>query len=285
VSHEPVPIAPPRLHRRDPDAHKGTSGHVLVTGGSVGMSGAPRLAAAAALRVGAGLVTVAVPDPIRSEVATSDPTLLVKGLPSTTTGGVAWPAIAALRTLARDRDVLLVGPGLGLHQATLALVRALADIRCPQVVDADALAAWSGVRIPTREDRIFTPHPGEAARLLGTSAMAVQGDRVAALRALHELLGGVVLLKGRTTLLTDGNRLLINPTGNPGLATGGTGDILAGMIAGLLAEGMAPLEATAAAAYLHGRTSDDLLPRLGHRAQDPQAILDQLPHTVRRHER
>jgi NAD(P)H-hydrate epimerase len=281
-----VPILKPRLPRRPDDLHKGQAGHVLVIGGSVGMSGAPRLAGRAALRVGAGLVSLAVPEPIRAEIAADDPALMVAGLRATAAGTVAWPAAKDLLARAMGMDAVVLGPGMGRHSDTLALARRLAvEVQAPVVIDADALFALGGEAVDfASPSRILTPHPGEAARLLGSDTAEVQRDREGAARALVARFGCIVVLKGAATLVAHEARLFVNTTGNPGLAHGGTGDVLAGMIGGLLAQGLAPLEAACAGVFLHGRAADLLLPETGQRGLTPNALIEALPRTVKLHE-
>lgn len=252
----------PDLPRRAHDAHKGHHGHVLVIGGSVGLSGAPRLVALGAAAVGAGLVSIATPEPVRAEIAGSDPAFMVRGLRSTAVGTFGWSALRPLQQAIAVRDVWVLGPGCGRHPVTDALLRRL--IECadrPGVCDADALNAWADVPdgAAVGGPRIFTPHPGEAARLLGCSTSEIQSDRESAVRRLHDQLGGVVVLKGAGTLITDGERTVVNGTGNPALSVGGSGDVLAGMIGGLLAQGLPSFEAAAAAAWLHGQAADRMV--------------------------
>ncbi|MAG54704.1 MAG: NAD(P)H-hydrate dehydratase [Planctomycetes bacterium] len=275
-------IDPPDLPRREQDAHKGRSGHVLVVGGSRGLSGAPRLAGAAALTTGAGLVSLLVPGSLRAEVAGNDPALMVQGAPETASGGLSAAGARALGLAAVTRSSVVVGPGLGRHPGSLAAVaRLVGEVPRPLVVDADALlvgdvaAGRAGVG-----PRIYTPHPGEAGTLLGSTAGAVQSDRMAAIAALHGRLGGVVVLKGAGTLVTDGARCLENPTGNPGLAMGGSGDVLAGIIGAFLAQGMDPFDAACAGVWIHGRAADDLLATTGARGMTPGALIAALPAVV-----
>lgn len=253
----------PMLPARDPEAHKGRHGHVLVVGGSVGYSGAPRLAALGASAAGAGLVSIVTPEPVRAEIADFDPTFMVHGLPSTSSGTFGWSALRPLDAATSERDVWVAGPGCGRHPATDALLRRLVESADrPGVCDADALNAWADV--PAREEstagpRVFTPHPGEAARLLDCSTAEIQADREGAVSELHAQLGGVVMLKGAGSLITDGDRFVRNGTGNAALAVGGSGDVLAGMIAGLMAQGLPAFDAACAAVWLHGRAADELV--------------------------
>jgi NAD(P)H-hydrate epimerase len=238
----------PGLPPRPRDAHKGTFGTVLVVAGSHDMLGAAILCATAALRGGAGLVQVAVPAALQPFVAAAQPC-------ATTCARTP----GALRAAVAHAQAIVVGPGLGATQATRALVRAiLRASTVPVVLDADALNVLAPLRAPLggRAPLLLTPHPGEAARLLGGSAAAVQADRRAALQALCDRSGAVVVLKGAGTLVGDGRRCYRNRTGNPGLATGGSGDVLAGLLGALLAQGLSPFDAACLAAHVHGLAGD-----------------------------
>ncbi|MBL8755040.1 MAG: NAD(P)H-hydrate dehydratase [Planctomycetes bacterium] len=247
----------PSLPVRPRDAHKGTFGTVLVVAGSRGMLGAAVLCATAALRGGAGLVRVMVPAALQPFVGVAVP--CATSLPRSP---------AALRAALANADAVVVGPGLGTAAATRAAVRAVlrhADV--PVVLDADALNVLSPLRGPlrSRAPLVITPHPGEAARLLGCDAATVQRDRAAAAAALCARSGAVVVLKGAGTRVADGVREFVNATGNPGMATGGSGDVLAGLLAALLAQGMAPFDAARLAVHVHGRAGDRVARRLGER--------------------
>ena len=239
------------------DAHKGQGGHVFVVGGGSGMPGAARLAGEAALRVGAGRVTVACAADSAAAIAAGRPELMVRGLPTE-------PADAAtpLRGLLADADVLVVGPGLGRDGWARAVLDAVLAAAKPTVVDADALHLLGTAKVdaqsaPQQAPRVYTPHPGEAGRLLGLTAAAVQTDRPAALAALVARLGGVVVLKGAGTLLaTSGSIPVVCDRGDPVLAAPGTGDVLAGAIAGLLAQSGDAWGATCAAVWSHARAGE-----------------------------
>lgn len=226
-------------------AHKGAFGHVLVVGGQPGMSGAARLAAEAAARVGAGLVSVAT-HPAHAA-------LLNIGRPELMCRGVQTPA--DLEPLLARAGVMAIGPGLGQDDWARGLLTAVLGAGLPCVLDADALNLLAAAPA-RRDDWILTPHPGEAARLLGCTAAAVQADRPAAVRALQARCGGVVVLKGAGTLVHDGRRTWVISAGNPGMASGGMGDVLTGVIAGLLAQGLAPAEAAVAGTLVHGLAGD-----------------------------
>jgi NAD(P)H-hydrate epimerase len=227
--------------RRALNAHKGHFGRLLVVGGGQGMAGAARMAGVTALRSGAGLVTVAChPD---SAAAISG------GRPELMTAAVTEPA--DLQALVRGADVIAAGPGLGRSAWARALLTRILEARCPLVLDADALNLLAEDPL-AREDWVLTPHPGEAARLLGTSVPAVQNDRFGAARSLHERYAGTLVLKGRGSLVVgaDGRAQLCDH-GHPAMATAGMGDVLTGVVAGLRVQGMSGPEAAALGVWVH----------------------------------
>lgn len=256
----PESIAPV-FAKRQKDSNKGMYGHVLMVAGARGKSGAAVMAGIAALRAGAGLVTVACPASALDAIAAHSPEIMTEPLPETVNGAISLAAYDRLRELAKTRTIVAVGPGLGTNDETVEVVRRLfRELDKPLVVDADALNCIAGTDWKAGEFlRVLTPHPGEMARLAGITTAAVQADRVAVARAMAKARNSIVVLKGHGTLLAfpDGN-VWINPTGSPAMATGGTGDILTGMVSGLLGqvpakafEAGAP-RAVAAAVYLHG---------------------------------
>ena len=244
---------------RAPDSHKGDFGHVLVVAGSRGKTGAAHLAAAGALRSGAGLVTVATPRMCQTILATMGSEYMTEGLDERDDG--INPA-GVERVLEMARDVIAIGPGLGQAAATAEFVRALVDrATTPLVVDADGLNAFSRDpdRLAGREGRdvIITPHPGEMARLVGMSTEEVQASRLEIARNFAVAHHVYVVLKGHRTLIaTPDEKVFINPTGNAGMATGGTGDVLTGMIAAWLAQLLDAEAACKLAVYLHGMAGD-----------------------------
>ena len=242
-----VLLAAAALPPRDRAAHKGAFGHVLVIGGDHGMGGAARLAGEAALRAGAGLVSVATRAAHVGALLAARPELMVHAIE--TVDALASPLARA--------SVLALGPGLGQGDWGEALfVAALAAGR-PVVVDADALNLLARAPRTLPMTTVLTPHPGEAARLLGIGTAAVQGDRYAAARALAVRCGAVVVLKGAGSLIADpAGRVAVCPWGNPGMAAGGMGDVLTGVIAALLAQGLAPWDAACLGVGLHARAGD-----------------------------
>jgi NAD(P)H-hydrate epimerase len=248
------------LPPRPPDSHKRSTGVVLVVGGSRDMTGAVRLMAGAALRAGAGLVQVAVPEGILPVVQTGLVEATFVPLPETRGGGVATDAVDVLKDRLTGVDAVAVGPGLGRDEETLAFVRALvAASPVPSVVDADGLTAFAGrlEELGDADDLVLTPHSGEFSRLRGIPVDEVNADRIGNVRALATQLGGTVLLKGNPTVIgLAGGEVRVNSTGGPTLATGGTGDVLTGIIAAMLARGVPPDEAATAGAFVHGRAGD-----------------------------
>ena len=278
----------PKLPPRPPEAHKGAFGTVLVVGGSRGMAGAAALAGRSALAGGAGLVRLAVPDRILDTVAAMAPACTSLPLPCTPAGRLhPRAAVEVLRAL-RRADVLALGPGLGCDSDTTFVVRGIlenistadADDK-PVVVDADGLNCISRIGglaalASKPKTMIITPHPGEAARLLRTTTEAIQSDREASAAKLAAA-DVVALLKGHQTVVTDGRRIYINQTGNPGMATGGSGDVLTGLIAALLAQGLPGFEAAVLGAHYHGLAGDQAARQKGEAAMTAEDVLNCLP--------
>ena len=234
------------LQRRPRHAHKGSYGHVLVIGGDYGYLGAAILAGSAAARTGAGLVTVAT----RTEHARIIPLYR----PELMTAAVT--TAQDLDTLLSRAGVVAIGPGLGQSDWAMSLLAKVLQTRLPLVVDADALNLLA-LEHQRRVNWVLTPHPGEAARLLGVTSGDIQLDRFAAVASLRDRFGGIAVLKGVGSLIVDASGLVyLNRTGNPGMACGGMGDVLTGMIAGLIAQGMELGMAAVAGVYLHGHAGD-----------------------------
>jgi len=272
---------------RPRDNHKGSYGHLLVVAGSVGKTGAAALAARAAMRAGAGLVTVATAASAQPVVAALLLEAMTEPVAETAARTIALKARDALYELAARRDAVALGPGLGLDEDTQALARALVfDFEQPMVVDADALTALAGHldRLRgARAARCLTPHPGEMARMLGVSIADVQRDRIATARQFATAWETPVVLKGATSVigLPDGT-VLLNPTGNPGMASGGTGDVLSGVLGAFLARGLEPAAALAAGVYLHGLAGDVAAERLGQESLVAGDVIEALPEAFRR---
>ena len=246
---------------RPKDSHKGTYGHLLIVAGSLGKTGAAALAGHAALRGGLGLCTIAAPRSQQPIVAVMSREAMTEPLDETRAQSIALSAAPRILELAARTDAVALGPGLSLDDETQALVRALVrEVPRPMVVDADALSALAGhldVLDGAAGPRVLTPHPGEMARMLGTTIAAVQSDRMETARAFASRHRACVALKGVNTVIAgpDG-RVLVNPTGNPGMATGGSGDALTGLTGAFLARRLDPLTALASACYLHGLAGD-----------------------------
>jgi NAD(P)H-hydrate epimerase len=273
---KPVPGLPALGH----DAHKRTRGRVLVIAGSRGMGGAARLAARGALAAGAGLVELAVPESIRDECV-AEAAVMVRGQRETMQGSFAFAALPALRRALSGGGAVVLGPGLGRHEDTLALARRLVmDAPLSMVVDADALSALAGSDSPSVHPRIFTPHAGEAARILGSTAEAVQAARERSVLELQQRLGGVVVLKGHGTLICDGRRVVVNPSGHAGLARGGTGDVLAGVLGALLAAGMDLMSAAELGVFLHGLAAEKARPAHEARSLTLDELLVAIPSAM-----
>jgi ADP-dependent NAD(P)H-hydrate dehydratase / NAD(P)H-hydrate epimerase len=266
------------LAPRAPAGHKGTYGHALIVAGSRGKTGAAAMSGLAALRAGAGLVTVASAASAIAEIASHAPELMTEPLRETESGSIALSA--DLQALAKGMTVVAMGPGLGRAPQIAAMVHALAEaFEGPMVLDADALVGQvSGLpRI-----RILTPHPGEMARLTGKTTAEIQADRIGAARSYATGHGVILVLKGQRTLIAfpDG-RVWINPTGTPAMGTGGTGDILTGMISGLVAQFPERADqAVAAAVYLHGLAGQLGAQALGEKCLIATDLLQYLPDAM-----
>ncbi len=266
-------------------AHKGSFGHVLVVAGSPGKTGAAAMAGLAVLRTGGGLVTVAVPQGVHQVVATKVTEAMTAPLPQTDDGFVGRAAQEVVERLAVGKGVVAIGPGLGTHPETRALVQHLVrTLPVAMVIDADALNALAGQvdsMAAAPAARILTPHPGECARLLDLEMTDVLRGRVAIVRGTATRTGSILVFKMAGTLVGDAQGLVtINPTGNPGMATGGAGDVLTGVIAGLLAQGASPELAARAGAFVHGAAGDLAAARLGETGLIAGDILDAIPSAI-----
>jgi NAD(P)H-hydrate epimerase len=269
---------------RSRGAHKGDFGHVLVVAGSVGKTGAAAMTGMAALRSGAGLVTVASAHDAIASIAAFSPELMTSPLPQTDSGSIATSAYPTFDTLTARKSILAVGPGMGTDVDTVTFVQTLFEqCRTPAVVDADGINALAGPYVHPGGPRVLTPHPGEMARLCACSVMDVQHRRVDAARTVALDREVTVVLKGQRTIIAfpDG-RVWINPTGTPAMATGGTGDILTGLIAGLMAQFPEDADyAIAAAVWLHGRAGELGASELGEKSLIATDLLRFLPGAMR----
>jgi NAD(P)H-hydrate epimerase len=272
------------LPKRPPTGHKGTFGHLLVVAGSRGKSGAAAMTAEGGLRIGTGLVTVACPAAIHDVLAIKLTEAMTAPL-SEVDGGLSLQAAGEIERLWTDKQALALGPGLGQAEETRALVRRLVrSCPLPLVLDADGLNAVAerpGILLEREGgSAVLTPHPGEMARLAGTTVAEVEGDRIGVARDFARRYQVVLVLKGARTVtaLADG-RVWINGSGNPGLASGGMGDVLTGLVGGLLAQGLAPEGAAVLGTYLHGRAADRLAQRLGDAGMIATDLLREIPAT------
>ena len=265
---------------RLPESHKGDYGKLLLLCGSRGFTGAAYLAAMGALRCGAGLVFLGVPESIYAIEAAKLNEPVVFPLPDRD-GMLSKEAIAPILDRLPQMDAVLIGCGLGQSEDTLAVVSAvLQNAQCPVVLDANGinlLAGHTDLLRGRRYPTILTPHAGEFARIGGCLGQ----DPMTAARKLALELGCIVLLKGHRSCITDGKMDYRNPTGNPGMAVGGSGDVLAGMITALLGQGVPPLEAAACGAWLHGKAGDLCARELGQMAMLPTDMLQALPRLLK----
>jgi len=269
------------IPRRPATSHKGNNGHVLLIAGSRGMAGAAVLSALGALRVGAGLVTVGIVESARRALTSRVPEAMTLPLPETKDGFLSPSAARIIKDYVRRRTMttLAVGPGLGKGAAQRNLVLNLIRMDMPVVVDADGL---NNIRPDDIKGcpAVITPHPGELARLLGITRQKVQKDRATLAKNTAKALGVICVLKGHKTVISDGIRTCINPTGNPAMATGGMGDVLTGVVAGLLAQGLPRFEAACAGVYLHGLAGD--LARVSDRGLLATDLAAKIPHALKK---
>ena len=279
---DPIVLDMQEVHRilpdRRRDSHKGDYGRLLLLCGSRGYTGAAAMAAMGALRSGAGLVYLGVPESIYAIEAVKLTEPIVFPLPEDD-GKLSALAIKEIEALLPKMDAVLIGCGMGCSSGTMAVLETvLRHFQGPVVVDADGinlLAQHKDILRGRTGTTILTPHAGEFARLGYT------GDRLDSAIAAAGELGCILLLKGHQTIITDGRRVYQNPTGNPGMATGGSGDILAGMIVSLVGQGVEPLQATAAAAWLHGKAGDVCAEELGQYGMLPTDMLSKLPRLMK----
>ncbi len=275
------------LPRRPTDSHKGLYGHVLVIAGAQGFAGAAVLCARGAIRMGAGLVTIAGPASLASGPSASLPEAMTRALPETSAGTLSEGACDAIAELAAGMQAVAIGPGLTTHQEVVALVRRLLPrLETPVVVDADALNALAGEPGGLRDvpgPVIITPHPGEMARLIGATTAQVQRDRLGVARTAARTSGATTVLKGaRTVVAAPGGAAAIIPNGNPAMATGGMGDVLTGAIAALLGQRVAPFDAAACAAYLHALAGDLAAAGRGEVGLLAHEVADEIPRALAR---
>jgi NAD(P)H-hydrate epimerase len=270
---------------RRPDTHKGTYGTVLIVAGSVGFTGAAVLATLGALRTGAGLVVVGVPQSVYAIVASH----ITEGMPTPlpdSGGALAPEALGKVEELAAGANAIAIGPGLSRAPGVLRVVEGLLAGSRPVVIDADglnALAGRTGVLERRHTPAVLTPHPGELGRLTGVAVPEIQRDRLQSARSAAARFRSIVVLKGaRTIVATPEGEAFIVPTGNPGMATGGMGDVLAGAVASLIGQGVQPAPAAYAAAYLHGLAADLIAHSRGMVGMLASEVADNLPQAIQR---
>jgi NAD(P)H-hydrate epimerase len=267
---------------RNRASHKGSFGHVLVVGGSVGKTGAAAMAGLGAARVGAGLVTSGVPSSLHELMEIKLTEVMTEPLAETAQQTIGMSALPKLEKLIANKQALALGPGISVDEETVQVVLELVQrSQCPMVLDADGINALVdnlGLLAKARVPMILTPHPGEMGRLLKRSAAEIQNDRLAVVQSFTQDYGVTLVLKGaRTVIGSPEGRLAINSSGNPGLASGGTGDVLTGMIAGFLAQGHSPFEAACMGVFCHGRAADRLARRRGEQGMIATDLLTEIP--------
>lgn len=277
-----VDLFPPRYK----DSHKGDYGHVFVIAGSTGFTGAATMTCEASARVGAGLVTLGIPKSLNPILENKLLEVMTLPLAETESGSLAHEAFSAIEKACERKTAIAIGPGLGLEPSTQKLVRdIIKKIELPMVVDADglnALASNTEILLERKMPTILTPHPGEMARLIGSDTKKVKSDRIKVAKEFAKKYGCYLVLKGaRSIVATPEGKIYINPTGNPGMATGGVGDVLTGMIGGFLAQGLSPLEASIASVYIHGVCGDEAALKYGERGLLARDILNEIPNVLR----
>jgi len=277
---QPISIVP-KLNPRPVDVHKGDFGRVCIIAGSLGMSGAAALAGRAALRAGAGFVRVATPKSVLPIVASIEPSYTTIPLPEDSVGRISAKAINNILNIAGENDVLAFGPGIGISTALRSILEVL--IKQPGlrlIVDADGLNNLSRIKSwPTKakSELILTPHPGEMKKLWSSLLREeIPADRQEQAGRLAQHTNTVVVLKGAGTVVTDGEKVYVNKTGNPGMATAGSGDVLTGIIAALVAQGMSNFESAALGVYVHGLAGDIAAEKTGQISLIATDIIDVL---------
>jgi hydroxyethylthiazole kinase-like uncharacterized protein yjeF len=278
----------PMLHRRDRQAHKGHFGHCLIIAGSTGKTGAAALAANSAVRAGSGLVTLAAAESIHSILEIKTTEVMTAPLPDSGSGHLTNSAFPAIEKLLVDKDAVAIGPGLGCHPGTYALVQNLVEtVTVPLVIDADGLNALAeDITVLKRKKSkqiILTPHPGEMSRLLGTSIPDIEAIRISVAQEFASNYGVFLVLKGaRTIIASPAGSAAINGSGNPGMATGGMGDVLTGIIVSLLGQGYAAWDACCLGVFLHGFAADMVAEEKGEIGIIASDVLEKLPYAYNR---
>lgn len=269
------------------DSHKGDYGHIFILAGSTGLSGAAALSSIAAMRTGAGLVTLGIPKSLNSIMEVKLTEVMTLALPETAEGSLSLGAKEKILRMVEKASAIALGPGLGADPETGKLVQELlVAIEKPIVLDADGLNLLNGdisLLKNVRSPLVITPHPGEAGRLIGKESSEIQSDRIGIVREIALKSGAVVVLKGAATVIAnpEGN-VWVNPTGNPGMASGGVGDVLTGMIASFIGQGLSCASAAQAAVYIHGKAGDIAAEKVGIYSLIATDIIDNLSITMQR---
>jgi hydroxyethylthiazole kinase-like uncharacterized protein yjeF len=274
------------FYPRPSDAHKGHTGHLLVIAGSPGKTGAATMTATSAMRAGAGLVTLGIPASLNPILEIHVTEAMTEPLPETKEGVLGEASFDRIMALLSDKKCLAIGPGIGINPETKTLVqRLLQESKKPMVIDADGLNCLIGCTEILKNNEkpiVLTPHPGEMSRLMGTTAADVQKDRIHCARHFAEKFNVHVVLKGARTVVAHPNgKVFINPTGNPGMASGGMGDVLTGVIAGFIAQGHSPELAAHAGVYLHGAAADSLAKNKGPFGYLATDVMNTLPEAIK----
>ena len=274
----------PLLRRRDRQAHKGDFGHCLVIAGSTGKTGASALSANSAVRAGSGLVTLAVAESLHCILEIKSTEVMTVPLPDSNSGYLTGRAFPAIEKLLQGKDALALGPGLGRHSGTTALVQKIVEsVSLPMVIDADGLNALSGhctsLRRKKSDQIVLTPHPGEMARLLGTSIPGIEADRIQTALEFARNFGVYLVLKGaRTIIASPDGTAAINSSGNPGMASGGMGDVLTGIIASLLGQRYSAWDACCMGVFIHGYAADMVAEQKGEIGICATDVQEMLPY-------
>ncbi|MEN6349613.1 MAG: NAD(P)H-hydrate dehydratase [Syntrophomonas sp.] len=279
-------LVKPLVKARQPESHKGTYGHALIIGGSSGLSGAVIMSATAALRTGAGLVTAAVPQSLLPVIESSTMEVMTVPLAETNQKAIAVEALPAIENLMGIASVCAIGPGMSGYSDAYSILRfVLERSGVPVVIDADGLNALNsdlGILKNRQVPLVLTPHPGEMARLSGKSVEEIQADRIETARNFAREWGVTLVLKGNKTIIAGSSgEIYVNINGNPGMATAGSGDVLCGIIAGLVSQGLKPLTAAVAGVYLHGLAGDKAASLKGQRGLIAGDIISCLPDILK----
>ncbi|MHC4871380.1 MAG: NAD(P)H-hydrate dehydratase [Planctomycetota bacterium] len=277
----------PEIPKRDPEVHKSLVGRTLIIAGSMGMTGAGVLSSMAALRTGAGLVTWAVPSPLTTIAEIKCTEAITWPIPATDGGQASIEAREHLSEASHEADAVVLGPGMGVAGETGELMRLLIpEIHAPLLIDAGGLTAL-GINHKPLEKRkdatILTPHPGEMSRLCGRKVTEIEADREGCAKDFALKTGSIILLKGPKTIVTDGKKVYLNNTGNPGMATAGSGDVLAGIIVALISQGIPPFDSACLGSHLHGIAGDIAKDKFGEHGLIASDILNAIPAATLRY--